>query len=54
MVPEKIFIVNRDVNKKITFGNYEIIFRTISGKVNDKKINLYSKLRSYIILKEIE
>jgi hypothetical protein len=29
-IPEKVFIVNRSLNKKIKVGNYEIVFKTIS------------------------
>ncbi|QFR39449.1 hypothetical protein A9Q91_04445 [Candidatus Gracilibacteria bacterium 28_42_T64] len=53
-IPEKIFIVNRSLNKKIKFGNLEVIFKTVSGKDNGKKINLYSKLSEYVVDKEIE
>ena len=53
-VPEKIFIVNRDLNKKIKFQNYEIIFKTISWKENNKKINLYSKFSCFTVKKIIE
>ena len=53
-IPEKIFIVNRDLNKKIKFQNYEIIFKTVSWKDNNKKINLYSKFNEYTIKKTIE
>jgi len=31
-VPEKIYVINRNISKKILVGNYEIIFKTISGK----------------------
>ena len=53
-IPEKIFIVNRDLNKKIKFQNYEIIFKTISWKENNKKINLYSKFSNFTVKKTIE
>jgi hypothetical protein len=29
-IPDKIFIVNRNVNKKVLVGNFEFIFKTIS------------------------
>ena len=51
---EKIFIVNRNLNKKIKFWEYEIIFKTISGKKNNKKINLYSKFSEFTINKKVE
>ena len=44
---EKIFITSRSTNKKVKVWNYEIIFKTISGKEFWKKINLYSKLTNY-------
>lgn len=53
-VPEKVFIVNRNLNKKILVWNYEILFKTISWKENWKKINLYSKFSKYTEYKEIE
>lgn len=42
-LPEKIYIVNRSLNKKIKVGEYEIIFKTLSWKYQWKKINLFSK-----------
>jgi len=53
-VVEKIFIMNRNLNKKIKFWAYEIIFKTISGKKNWKKINLYSKFSEFTTKKMIE
>jgi len=46
-VPEKIYIVTRSLNKKIKVWDYEIIFKTISGKDNWKKLNLYNKFSLY-------
>lgn len=46
-VPQRIFVMNRSVNKKIKVGEYEIIFKTISGKYQWKKINLYNKFSTY-------
>lgn len=46
-IPEKIYVVNRNLNKKIKVGNYEIIFKTISGRFQWKKINLYSKTSAF-------
>lgn len=43
-IPQKISIVNRKLNKRVKVGKYEIIFKTVSGKEWNKKINLYSKL----------
>ncbi len=53
-VPEKIFIITRNLNKKIKVWNYEIIFKTISGKVEWKKINLYAKMQDFVVYKTIE
>ena len=56
-IPEKLFIVNRNINKRIKIGTKEIIFKTISWKINNwktKKINLFSQLSKYSVLKKIE
>jgi len=53
-VPEKIFIINRNLNKKIKIWSYEIIFKTISWRYMWKKINLFSKMQKFVILKHIE
>jgi hypothetical protein len=42
------------LNKKIKFLNYEIIFKTISSKKDNKKINLYSKFSNFVVRKNIE
>lgn len=46
-VPEKIFVINRKINKKISIWNKEIIFKTISTSSFWKKLNLFSKFSSY-------
>ena len=46
-LPERIYITNRSLNKKIKIGQYEIIFKTLSGKHQGKKINLYQKFSRY-------
>jgi hypothetical protein len=53
-IPDKIFIVNRSVNKKILVGNFEFIFKTVSWKVENKKLNLYSKFSSYVSTKNVD
>ncbi len=53
-VPNKIFIINRNLNKKIKFWDYEIIFKTISWRNNWKKINLFNKFKKFIVKKQIE
>lgn len=46
-VPEKIYVINRSINKKIMIWDYTIIFKTISWNDNNKKINLYSRLSKF-------
>ena len=46
-IPERIYIINRSLSKKIKVGNYEIIFKTLSGKYQGKKINLYQRFSKY-------
>ncbi len=53
-VLEKIFIVNRNLDKKIKIWSYEIIFKTISWKNNWKKINLFNKFKKLRVKKNIE
>ena len=53
-VPENIYIVNRNINKKIKFWWYEIIFKTISWNINYKKTNIFSRLSEYSVNKNIE
>ena len=54
-IPEKIFIVNRSLNKKIKIWNLEIVFKTVSWKNNLwKKINLYSKMSEFVTIKQID
>ncbi len=53
-IPEKIYIVNSKLNKKIKVWSYEIIFKTISWKTEWKTINLYSKVSKFVTKKEIE
>lgn len=54
-IPEKIFVVNRIVNKKIKIWDLEIIFKTISWKdIYWKKLNLFQKFNEYTITKKID
>lgn len=56
-IPEKVFVINRNINKKIKIWNYEIIFKTISynnNSSNKKNLNLYSKFSKFIETKNIE
>lgn len=48
-VPEKIFVINRSLNKKILLGEKEIIFKTLTGQDREKKkYNLYTKFSSFV------
>lgn len=51
-IPEKIFIINKNINKKIFIWNYQIIFKTISSKKSEKSI--FWKLIKLTENKEIE
>ena len=53
-IPEKITVITRNLDKKIKVWEYEIIFKTISGKYQWKKINLFSKLYQNTVRKTIE
>ncbi len=56
-VPDRIYVINRSVQKKVCMWNKEIIFKTIAGNKNDgknKKINLYNILSKYTQSKEID
>lgn len=52
-IPEKIYVINRSLSKKIIVWDYEIIFKTISWKEKWKKINLFSKFSAYCVQKNI-
>ncbi|MCD5380833.1 hypothetical protein LR004_02800 [Candidatus Gracilibacteria bacterium] len=56
-IADRIFVVNRNINKRVKIGDKEIVFKTISGNVNTgkvKKINLYSKFATTVVTKNIE
>jgi len=56
-IPDKVFITNRALNKKIKIWSYEIIFKTISYRdnlKNKKTLNLYSKLSIFTEIKNID
>lgn len=53
-IPEKITVITRNLDKKIKVWSYEIIFKTISGRYQWKKINLFSKLYDNAIKKSLE
>ncbi|MBW7954255.1 hypothetical protein H3C61_00355 [Candidatus Gracilibacteria bacterium] len=49
-IPQKLIVVNRKINKRILIGNYQIIFKTITGN----KKNLYSQLSNFTKTTQIE
>lgn len=53
-IPEKIYIVNRKIDKKIFIWNYQIIFKTIKANIDSKSVNLYSKLSKFTICTKID
>ena len=56
-VPEKIYVMTRSTEKKVKVGDYEIIFKTVTGKYQWKKINLFQrflKLSSRVVVDAIE
>jgi len=46
-IPERIYVINKSLNKKIYVWSYEICFKTLSGKQHDKKYNLYNIFSQY-------
>jgi len=46
-IPEKICVINRDVNKRIKFWANEIVFKTLKWKKDAKTINLFARTFSY-------
>jgi hypothetical protein len=53
-IPDKIYIINRSINKKIKIWKKEIIFKTLSWNNEERKINLYSKFSHYIKIIRID
>lgn len=45
-IPEKLIIINRNINKKIKIWNYDIVFKTIKWNIKGKSINIFSRLFS--------
>lgn len=50
-VGHKVYVVNRSLDKKIMLWNYEIIFKTVSSMEEKKKINLFSRLYKFSLIK---
>ncbi len=56
-IADRIFVVNRNINKRVKIWIKEIVFKTISWNLNTwkvKKINLYSKFATTAVTKSIE
>jgi len=53
-IPEKLIVVNRNLNKKIFIGNHQIIFKTITSQKDKKNYNLYAKLSQFVKTISIE
>ncbi len=56
-IPDKIFVVNRSMKKRVLMWKREIIFKTISGNKHDgtrNQINLYNILSKYTLSREID
>ena len=56
-IPDRIYVINRSIQKKVCIWKKEIIFKTISGNKYDgknKKINLYNIFSKYTQSKEID
>lgn len=46
-VPDKLFIMTRNLNKKIKIWEKELIFKTISWNIKWKKTNIFSRLSKF-------
>lgn len=46
-IPEKLIVVNRNLDKKVFLWNYQIIFKTVSWSKEKKWYNLYTKLSQF-------
>ncbi len=46
-IPEKIYVINKELNKKIFVWNYEIHFKTLTWKYQWKSIPLYRKFSRF-------
>lgn len=53
-IPDKLYILNAFVNKRVIIGDYELIFKTISWKKDGKKINIFPKFFEKTLKKEID
>jgi hypothetical protein len=53
-IRDKIYVINRNINKKIKIWDYEIIFKTITSNKNWKKINLYNKFSKFTKTFEVD
>ncbi len=53
-VANKVYVINRSLDKKIKIGDYELVFKTVTTTENWKKLNLFSKLYKFIDTKTID
>lgn len=52
-LPEKIYIINAEVQKKIHIGQFELHFKILSGKKQGRKVKLYPQFAKFTGEKEI-
>lgn len=53
-IPQKLFVTSRNQEKRIKLQENEIIFRTVHGNFQGKKISCYWKFYPYSQIKEID
>jgi len=46
-IPQRIYIITKNINKKVCVWDYEIYFKTLSWKHYGKKYNLYTMFSAY-------
>nr|MDD3720720.1 hypothetical protein [Candidatus Gracilibacteria bacterium] len=53
-VANKVYVINRTLDKKVKIGDYEIIFKTVYTTENGKKLNLFSRFYKFVDTKQVE
>lgn len=53
-VANKVYVINRTLDKKVKIGDYEIIFKTVFSTENWKKLNLFSRFYKFVDTKQVE
>lgn len=53
-VANKVYVINRTLDKKVKIGDYEIIFKTVYTTENWKKLNLFSRFYKFVDTKQVE